>query len=218
MAQQQQQFQDECCYVCGVRGYQELLVCCSKCSDLAIHKYCLGIVPGSLEDKNGVHWLCDYCCEPPMNIGTSDRISDNVSTSNSAQVLENNYEIIAVQEQPEPLCIEYTDEQEEATEIMMGVVLIVSPCGEAIILDDNPSIRVDNLDYKTLVRSISTHIASTTDKIISDGVDGYKPCLAKTKMNKRKNELEKLDIVGFRRSPRMKRRKILKKCRGVSVY
>ncbi|KAH9605660.1 hypothetical protein KSS87_013582 [Heliosperma pusillum] len=146
--------------------------------------------------------------------GTSDRILDNVSTSNSAQKLESldKYEIIAVGEQPEPLCTIYAgqeyikkSEEEEATEIMMGVVLIVNPCGEAIILDEDLSTRVDNIDYEMLARSISTHI-------------GSKPCLAKTKILKRKSELEKLDIVGIRRSQRLKRRKILKKCRGVSVY
>ncbi|XP_074280259.1 uncharacterized protein LOC141605415 isoform X2 [Silene latifolia] len=50
------------CYVCGDRGFSQLLVNCSECFDLAIHWYCLGIVPGSEDNTNVVNWVCESCC------------------------------------------------------------------------------------------------------------------------------------------------------------
>ncbi|KMT18019.1 hypothetical protein BVRB_2g032130 [Beta vulgaris subsp. vulgaris] len=55
-----QQTQVEVCDVCGDNGFSNALIYCSTCSDTAVHQYCLGISPGSIDDT--YNWFCEYCC------------------------------------------------------------------------------------------------------------------------------------------------------------
>ncbi|KAK9748817.1 hypothetical protein RND81_02G082700 [Saponaria officinalis] len=76
--------EDQVCCVCGDVGFSELLVYCAGCSDLSIHRYCVGIIPGSENDTDNYYWVCESCC-PSMET--------------------NPYEIVLVADQPEPLQI-----------------------------------------------------------------------------------------------------------------
>ncbi|KAH9602861.1 hypothetical protein KSS87_004383 [Heliosperma pusillum] len=58
------------CYVCGHRGFSKLIVSCSECFDLAVHRYCLGVVPRSEDDTNAFYWVCESC--PLMETSSSE--------------------------------------------------------------------------------------------------------------------------------------------------
>ncbi|KAK9691644.1 hypothetical protein RND81_09G209700 [Saponaria officinalis] len=181
-----QQFQIKLCYVCGHEGYKELLVRCANCTQQAIHKYCLGVVPGSDGDTGDTYWLC-YDCSPAT-------VSDDISTSNLEQY---NNQIIVIEEQPKPLCSIFpkghhkSANEEEPTEIVSGAILIVSSSGETMIYDET--------DISNLI-----NIASTNDEeIMSDNkVEGGRTLSAKPKIAKMRSEL---GAFGWRRSPRFKR-------------
>ncbi|KAL3840089.1 hypothetical protein ACJIZ3_024680 [Penstemon smallii] len=49
------------CLQCGDEGCTEAFEYCVKCRDFAVHRYCLDVVPKSLDEE--VHWVCDDCEE-----------------------------------------------------------------------------------------------------------------------------------------------------------
>ncbi|KAK9740897.1 hypothetical protein RND81_03G069000 [Saponaria officinalis] len=198
-----QQFQGNCCYVCGHIGYKELLVECAECNQLSIHKYCLGVTPGSDEDK-AAYWICCYCSPQSMDSKTNDQIS-NVDTTSNLKQCDN--QIVLIKEQPEPLCTLFPEghyifsKVEEAAEIVSGVVLIVSPSGEAIIRDD-----IDRMIW------INEEIMSkkVVKKVVMNSCnDDVKNGKVRRSSERIKDKSDKLDMIGFRRSPRFKKRKIM---------
>ncbi|KAI3464639.1 hypothetical protein Pfo_021302 [Paulownia fortunei] len=47
------------CLQCGNRGFTNAFVYCVKCLDVAVHRYCLDVIPETFDEF--VHWACDDC-------------------------------------------------------------------------------------------------------------------------------------------------------------
>ncbi|KAK4429549.1 hypothetical protein Salat_1255500 [Sesamum alatum] len=47
------------CLQCGDRGFDNALVFCVKCLDVAVHRYCLDVIPETFDEF--VRWVCDEC-------------------------------------------------------------------------------------------------------------------------------------------------------------
>ncbi|PIN03026.1 hypothetical protein CDL12_24451 [Handroanthus impetiginosus] len=47
------------CLQCGDRGFTNAFVYCVKCLDVAVHRYCLDVIPETFDEF--VHWVCDDC-------------------------------------------------------------------------------------------------------------------------------------------------------------
>ncbi|XP_073157198.1 uncharacterized protein [Henckelia pumila] len=52
------------CLQCGCRGFTNAFVYCVKCLDVAVHRYCLDVIPGNNEF---IHWVCDECKDEVQN-------------------------------------------------------------------------------------------------------------------------------------------------------
>ncbi|KAK9740896.1 hypothetical protein RND81_03G068900 [Saponaria officinalis] len=193
------------CYVCGHIGYEELLVECAQCNQLSIHRYCLGVVPGVDEDK-AAYWICYYCSPQSMDSVTNDQIS-NIDTTSTPEQCDN--QIVLVKEQPKPLCTLYPkghykfSKVDEAAEILSGVVVIVSPSGEAIIRDDiDTMILIINEEEIMSKRQLVKKVVMNSNHDVKN---------SKVRRSERiKEKLNRWDTIGFiRRSPRFKKRKIM---------
>ncbi|XP_011101633.1 uncharacterized protein LOC105179671 isoform X2 [Sesamum indicum] len=47
------------CLQCGDRGFDNAFVFCVKCLDVAVHRYCLDVIPETFDEF--VRWVCDEC-------------------------------------------------------------------------------------------------------------------------------------------------------------
>ncbi|XP_073043728.1 uncharacterized protein [Primulina eburnea] len=56
--------QETTCLQCGYRGSTNAFVYCVKCLDVAVHRYCLDVIPGYNEF---IHWVCDECRDEAQN-------------------------------------------------------------------------------------------------------------------------------------------------------
>ncbi|KAL0360345.1 UNVERIFIED_CONTAM: hypothetical protein Sradi_3719000 [Sesamum radiatum] len=52
-------FQGTICLQCGDKGFDNAFVFCVKCLDVAVHRYCLDVIPETFDEF--VRWVCDEC-------------------------------------------------------------------------------------------------------------------------------------------------------------
>ncbi|CAN4090231.1 unnamed protein product [Withania somnifera] len=70
------------CLQCGDTGFSNAFVFCVKCLEVAVHRYCLGKVPSTIDEY--VHWVCDDCevkVPNELTIRNSDAVSPENCTS-----------------------------------------------------------------------------------------------------------------------------------------
>ncbi|RAL48128.1 unnamed protein product [Cuscuta campestris] len=53
------------CLQCGDQGFANAFVYCVKCLEFAVHRYCLDIIPDTLDEF--VIWICDKCMSKDPN-------------------------------------------------------------------------------------------------------------------------------------------------------
>ncbi|WOG92406.1 hypothetical protein DCAR_0311672 [Daucus carota subsp. sativus] len=49
------------CLKCGSQSWDNAFVCCSRCEDCVVHRYCLDVIPNTLDEI--VTWYCEDCQE-----------------------------------------------------------------------------------------------------------------------------------------------------------
>ncbi|XLT95758.1 hypothetical protein HN873_017420 [Arachis hypogaea] len=71
-----QLFQENICFVCGDRGFEEALIYCYKCQLWARHRYCLD---GPVIFTKQVIWFCEDC-KPTVETCDSQNLEDTIQT------------------------------------------------------------------------------------------------------------------------------------------
>ncbi|KAL9245672.1 hypothetical protein vseg_019296 [Gypsophila vaccaria] len=67
------------CQICGDKGYQELLVHCAQCQDVAIHRYC--VLCPFISKNEEFNWSCEFCDPGKTKPTTPIRESKGLSAS-----------------------------------------------------------------------------------------------------------------------------------------
>ncbi|KAL0391813.1 UNVERIFIED_CONTAM: hypothetical protein Sradi_2404100 [Sesamum radiatum] len=63
--------QEIVCLQCGDRGFTNAFVYCVKCLDVAVHRYCLAVIPKTFDEF--VHWVCHDCEVEQQNSSATHR-------------------------------------------------------------------------------------------------------------------------------------------------
>ncbi|KAK4433756.1 hypothetical protein Salat_0538300 [Sesamum alatum] len=63
--------QETVCLQCGDRGFTNALVYCVKCLDVAVHRYCMAVIPKTFDEF--VRWICHDCEVEEQNSYATNR-------------------------------------------------------------------------------------------------------------------------------------------------
>ncbi|KAL0438208.1 UNVERIFIED_CONTAM: hypothetical protein Slati_2303800 [Sesamum latifolium] len=64
------------CLQCGDRGFDNAFVFCVKCLDVAVHRYCLDVIPETFDEF--VRWVCDECEAAVQSQTSHHKVAKNI--------------------------------------------------------------------------------------------------------------------------------------------
>ncbi|KAK4747646.1 hypothetical protein SAY87_014232 [Trapa incisa] len=78
--------QADICQTCGSAGYSEALIYCYSCEEVAVHRYCLEIIPKTFDEY--VYWYCDDCKPQNHELGHMEEPRSPPDEGNDSKCLK----------------------------------------------------------------------------------------------------------------------------------